>query len=134
MTKARTTLCGLMMAACCGGCTLPRSHVREPQPVRTASSLMSLTSDELMQLEPQRSLMSALQRSRPWFLRSRGSTPLVIVDGSPVTGSSILEALMVRDILDVRLVRASSGVSLSVIGSEGRVIVGDILFVRTRVR
>ena len=75
--------------------------------------------------------MSLLQQTRPWFVRSRGSTPMVIVDRSAPMELSVLETLPARDVLDVTLVRASSSVTLAGFGSDGRVIVGDVLIVRT---
>ena len=47
---------------------------------------------------------------------------------------SVLETLSVRETLDVTLVRASSSLTPAGVGFDGRVIVGDVLVVRTHRR
>ena len=53
-----------------------------------------VTGEELGRVAQRGSLMDALARARPAFVRgSRGAMPLVSVDGSPLTERSILRTI-----------------------------------------
>lgn len=91
-----------------------------------------VTASELASGGNGRSVLAALQRTRPSFLGTRGRLPAVSLDGSLVTDISILSTLFVSDICDIRIQRATSGAGHAVILSNGSVSTGDVLLVRTR--
>ena len=132
-TNGRRLWC-LMLAACCVGCARAEVPVKRSLVRPGPSNSTFLSGPELTSLGISGNLLSALQQARPWFLRSRGSTVMVIVDRSAPMDVSVLESLSVRETLDVTLVRASSLMTLAGFGSDGRVIVGDVLVVRTHRR
>lgn len=134
MTTNRQKLWCLMLAAGCVGCARAEVPVKKPLVKPGPPSSTFLSGPELTSLGTQGSLMSALQQARPWLLRSRGSTLMVIVDRSAPMDLSVLETLSVRETLDVTLVRASSSLTPAGVGLDGRVIVGDVLVVRTHRR
>jgi hypothetical protein len=80
------------------------------------------------------SLHSAIQHMRPWFLSGRGRAPAVSIDGGPAVEISVLYLISVRDVLEIRLERASSSVGRQMVTPDGRVVVGDLIVVTTRQR
>jgi len=101
-------------------------------PTTGAAASTVVAAEELARLAPQGSLMDALARVRPSFmLRSRGTTPLVSVDGSHPAELSLLRTIDVSVVREVRLQRSSSGVVQSAIGPGGQVVVGDVIIVTT---
>jgi hypothetical protein len=92
----------------------------------------ALTAQELEGIARQGSLMDALERLRPGWLVSRGSTPSVSVDGAPPTELSFLRGIPASTVREVRLERASSSVGRAAFAPNGGVIVGDMIVVTTR--
>ena len=92
----------------------------------------TVTAAELARLAPTQTLMSALKSIRPWFLSVRGTTPMVVIDGSPPLELALLDGLRVTDVFEVRLERANSPGSYTAVTPSGWVIAGDLLVVRTR--
>jgi hypothetical protein len=123
----------LVASALSIGCMASLSSA--PEPRRAAESFspnMVVTGAELSRDGRDESLLNALRRQRPWFLGSRGTMPMVVVDGSPAAELSVLETIRVSAISEVQLLRASSSPGRAAFSSTGRVIVGDVLLVRTR--
>ena len=130
----RRLLLALVAQVCCVACTMAGTHSQETRRSSAMSGSTTVTAADFTRVEAQGSLMNALRQTRPWFLGSRGSTPMVVIDGSGPTELSILESLPARGVLDVTLARASSSPGHAGVTSDGRVIVGDLLLVRTRGR
>jgi hypothetical protein len=91
-----------------------------------------LTSKDLGRLVRQGSVMDALERLRPFWLVSRGTTPLVSIDGSSPADVSLLRTIPVSVVREVRLLRSSSSAVRASIMPNGDVIVGDVIAVSTR--
>lgn len=110
-------LAGLLMVVSCAtgsrGTGVRPAAMNSLDPVATATDISESGRDD--------SLLQALRRFRPLFLKSRGSTPVITIDGAPVMDISFLGTLRVSAIVEVRLMRAPS------LYSGDR----DVLFVRT---
>jgi hypothetical protein len=119
-------LVGALVAACA------TSHHRAVgAPATSESSLNVVTEAELVrEVRGEETLLRALQRLRPLFLRQSRSVPLVSIDGSPPVELSVLETIRVAEVTEVRMLRASSSVSIVGITPNGRVVVGDVILVR----
>lgn len=117
----------------CMGCATGGGPSREPRIARPTSPVPSVTAAELSRNSRDESLLTALRRYRPQFLMSHGAAPMVTIDGSPLAELSLLETLRVSAISEVRLLRASTAVGYAGI-REGRVVIGDVLYVQTRGR
>ena len=78
--------------------------------------------------------MEALRMLRPGFLVRRGERPLVSVDGAPAGDQSILSAIPVSDVVEVRLVKLGSVESRATIRPNGDTVVADLLLVLTHRR
>jgi hypothetical protein len=119
---------GVLATGCATHAGTPSSH---RSTIGAPASTM-VTAEELTRVTPQGSLMDVLARVRPSFtLRSRGTTPLVSVDGSPPTDLSVLQTIDVSVVREVRMQRASAAVGVAAIGPDGHVIVGDVIVVTT---
>ena len=93
-----------------------------------------LSAAELSRFGRNDTVLEALRRLRPNFLRSRGSAVVgVSIDGAAVTDLSILGAIQVSAIEDVRLERASASARNGGITFSGDIVSGDVLIVRTRI-
>lgn len=123
------------VSACslCMGCATGGGPSREPWIAQPTSLVPSVTAAELSRNSREESLLAALRRYRPQFLMARGAVPMVTIDGSPLGELSILETLRVSAISEVRLLRGSFAVAYAGI-REGRVVIGDVLYVQTRGR
>ena len=76
--------------------------------------------------------MDALQRLRPSWLRSRGASPMVSVDGGPAMELLSLRLISASLVREVRLERSTSGAGrASAPWSDGDVIVGNVIVVTT---
>ena len=92
----------------------------------------AVTGSEL-RAEPESSLLTALEAVRPHFLRSRGSTPAVSIDGSPpTTDLSVLRWIQVGEVREVRLVRGAGRSGVAAVQPDGSIVVGDLILVTTR--
>lgn len=119
-------LVGALIAGCA---TSPHRAVGAP--ATRESSLDVVTGVELAREVPgDETLLSALRRLRPLFLRQGRSVPLVSIDGAPPVDLSILETIRVASVAETRMLRASSSVSMVSITPNGRVVVGDVILVR----
>jgi hypothetical protein len=78
--------------------------------------------------------MEALRMLRPGFLIGRGQRPMVSIDGAAAGDQSILNAIPVSEVDEVRLVKAGSSESRPTIRPNGDTVVADILLVVTRKR
>ena len=95
-----------------------------------AYSATLVTAEELSRVGPGQTLLEALRGIRPSWLVSRGSQPLVSVDGAPATDLAILSTLLVTYASELRFHRATSGVGGVAVATGGAV--GDVIYVRTR--
>jgi len=95
-----------------------------------AYSASLVTAEELSRVGPGQTLLEALRGIRPSWLVSRGSQPLVSVDGAPATDLAILSTLLVTYASELRFHRATSGVGGVAVATGGAV--GDVIYVRTR--
>ena len=123
------TLLAVIVATCPTGCvsTAPlRSAPGGDRADGTGGEVVTMS--ELARLDAGLSLMDALQRVRPEFLRPHGSVPTVSIDGSSATDLSALQTIRIVDVREVRLLRGGH----ATIRSDGAVVVGDVLLVVTR--
>jgi hypothetical protein len=120
----------LAAAGMVAGCVTGAANARGGADRTWANTVV--TTQELDGIPQRGSLLDALKRLRPDWLRSRGGTPYVSVDGAPPTELSLLETIPASTIREVRIERASSSVGHSAIGPMGRLIVGDIIVVTSR--
>ena len=95
-----------------------------------AYSATLVTAEELSRVGPGQTLLEALRGIRPSWLVSRGSQPLVSVDGAPATDLAILSTLLVTYAHELRFHRSTSGVGGVAVATGGAV--GDVIYVRTR--
>lgn len=98
---------GLATVGLCAACATPGGSARRA-PVVPMRQADVATATELARDGTEDSLLAVLRRFRPLFLGSRGSRPLVSVDGLPLTELSVLESIRVSTVSEVRLVRAPS--------------------------
>lgn len=120
----------LVSMACING-----SPVSRTEPLRFTDDLSTrVTAAELSQYAPDHSLMEALRMLRPGFLVRRGDRPMVSVDGAPAGDQSILSAIRVSEVFEVRLVKPGSAESRVTIRPNGDIVVADLLLVLTRRR
>ena len=120
----------LVSVACMNHSTASRT-----EPRRVADDFSTrVTAAELSHYAPGSSLMEALRMLRPRFLSGRGEQPMVSVDGAPAGDQSILSAIRVSDVLEVRLVKAGSYENRPTIRPNGEIVVADLLLVVTRKR
>ncbi len=107
-TSGRT--CGLVVAGMLSlgsaGCTM----VRPPKYLgdSDAPGTSLVTSTELSRYATHGTLRDAIVGLRPWFLYARGSSPVVSIDGGPPNDLTILDSIHASEVIEVRLVRASS--------------------------
>ena len=125
MLTGRTT--ALLMTLCLTSACTPKSTLRRPA---VAYSATLVTAEELSRVGPGQTLLDALRGIRPSWLVSRGSQPMVSVDGAPATDIGILRTLLVTHAHDLRLHRSTSGVGGVAVSTGGAV--GDVIYVRTR--
>lgn len=93
-----------------------------------------VVASELARVGRGQSMMSALAIARPFFLTGRGTPPMVSIDGSPAVELSVLRAIPVQDVFEVRLLRGAAGMGRSAVLPNGDVVVGDVILVLTRIR
>ena len=132
MLLARRILSLLAIAGLAAGCATHSPATRRPSETASPSASVVVTAQELARLVRQGSLMDALQQLRPSWLATRGTPPLVSVDGSTPTELSYLQLIPVSTVHEVRLQRASSSVGRSMIMPNGDVVVRDLIDVSTR--
>lgn len=108
--------------------------VRTPGALDATASLSAgtlLMAQELAGVAQQGSLMDALQRLRPGWLRSRGAAPMVSLDGALAAELSSLRLIPVSIVREVRIERSSSSVGRATVAPNGDVVVGDLIVVTT---
>lgn len=120
----------LVSVACMNRSTVSRTG----QPGVAEDRSTRVTAAELSHYAPGHSLMEALRMLRPGFLVRRGERPMVSVDGAPAGDQSILGAIPVSDVFEVRLVKPGSVESRATIRPNGDTAVADLLLVVTRKR
>ena len=127
------TLLAVIVATCATGCvsTAPLGSARSGDRAGGSAGEV-VTMSELARLDAGLSLMDALQRVRPEFLRPHGSVPTVLIDGSSATDLSALRTIRIVDVREVRLLRGAVSGGRATIRSDGAVVVGDVLVVVTR--
>jgi len=96
-----------------------------------SSSSDVITTAELRRLDPGLSVMDVVEHARPWFLHRRGSTSTVSVDNGPPTESSVLRAISIAQVKEVRLLCAAGESGPVAIRPDGAVVVGDVILVVT---
>ena len=119
-----------MVVLMCGCATRPPT--RSGNSSSRAPSTM-ITADELTQGGQSGNLLDVLTRLRPGWFVSRGVRPLASVDGSPPTDLEILKAIMLPEVMHVRLERPTLSVGHAAVSANGSVIRNDIITVTTRV-
>ena len=67
-----------------------------------------VTGAELMRERSDETLLDALRHFRPFFLKTRGSTPLVMIDGATPQALGMLETVHTSAVSDVTLIRPPS--------------------------
>jgi hypothetical protein len=92
-----------------------------------------LEAEELISFSQSGTLLDAVERLRPGWFQSRGTPPLVSIDGSPPSEISTLRAIQVVEVQQLRLERPTLTVSHSSLAANGNVIRGDIIMVTTKV-
>jgi hypothetical protein len=132
MLHACRAACMLAVITLAPGCAPHRPAARGSSEAGTTSPSDILTNQELARLVRQGSLMDALQQLRPFWLGTRGTPPLVSLDGSTPTELSYLRQIPVSTVHEVRLQRASSSVGRAVIRPDGDVAAVDVIVVSTR--
>lgn len=132
MLLARRVTSLLALTGLAAGCATQRPATRVPSEPGPSSASVVVTDQELARLLTQGSLMDALQQLRPFWLTSRGTPPLVSVDGSTPSELSLLRLIPVSTVREVRLERSSSSAGRATILPNGDVIVGDVIVVSTR--
>ena len=92
-----------------------------------------LSGVELTHAVQSENLMATLMKFRPWFLATRGGAVLVSVDGLVSADLSILRAISVTEVCEVRLERGTSTAGHSAVLPNGRVTSGgDLIAVSLR--
>jgi hypothetical protein len=132
MVHVHRAACILALSGLAAGCAPHRPAALGSTEGSTTSPSDIVTSQELARLVRQGSLMDALQQLRPFWLGTRGTPPLVSLDGSTPTELSYLRQIPASTVLDVRLQRASSSVGRAVIRPDGHVAAVDVIVVSTR--
>lgn len=124
-TRPAWVLAAALSVSCA---TTPQSR----RPISPTASEVVSSVDLARAAVSDESLMSALRRLRPGFLRTRGSTPLVVVGGAPPADLSVLEAIKASEVEEARLVRSAASASHAGVTLTGQVVVGDVIVVRLR--
>ena len=133
MRFARFAMSVLALAGLAAGCAPRTAATRgSTEAVNSASASTVVTAQELARLVRQGSLLDALERLRPFWLVSRGTTPLISIDGSPLAELSLLRTIPASAVREVRLQRSLSSAGRASIMPNGDVIVGDVIAVSTR--
>jgi len=127
--------CSTLLAAAVlmSGCSVRAATTRNIEPSSSRARSTVLDADELMSFSQSGSLFDAVVRLRPGWFESRGTPPLVSVDGSPPSELSTLQSIQVVEAKELRLERPTLTVSHSTLAANGNVIRGDIIMVRTRI-
>ena len=133
MSIRARTLAAVVCAALSTACASNTAHrpARDFERSGLSASLV-ITLPELLRVASGQSLMTAVERARPWFLSARGSVPTVSIDGSPSVELSILRMLHVSQVQEVRLLRSGGSGMHPAILPNGHVVVGDVILVLTR--
>jgi hypothetical protein len=127
-SRRSAALLTLVSVACMNRSTVSRTE----QPGAADDRSTRVTAAELSHYAQGHSLMDALRMLRPGFLVGRGERPMVSVDGAAAGDQSILSAIPVSEVFEVRLVKAGSSESRPTIRPNGATVVGDVLLVLTR--
>ena len=128
LMRRAAVLLFLLPGACVNRSTISQGEQRAVPDDRSTR----VTAAELSRYAGGQSLLEALRRLRPTFLDSRGSHPMVTVDGSAAGDQSILSTIPVSHVFEVRLVKAGSPGSMPIVRPNGDVVVGDLILVLTR--
>ena len=115
-------------SGCASNSSRPSTAAADPTARSTGDVI---TTAELDRLAPGLSAMAAIEHIRPRFLQSRGSVSAASIDGSPPADLSVLRAIPVADIREIRLVRHGNNAPARILG-DGKVVVGDVILVLTR--
>jgi hypothetical protein len=131
MLHVHRAACVLALSGLAAGCAPHRPGTRTSSESGASTNAL-VTRQELARFVRQGALMDALQQLRPFWLGTRGTPPLVSVDGSTPTEMSYLRQIPVSTVDEVRLQRSSSSVGRAVILPNGDVAVADVIVVLTR--
>ena len=91
-----------------------------------------ILADELTEGGQYGNLLDVLTRLRPGWFESRGVKPLASVDGSPPTDLTVLQAIQLVEVMQVRLERPTLSVGHASVSANGSVIRTNIISVSTR--
>jgi hypothetical protein len=133
--KVWTTLIAVVVATYTPGCASTTPRCAAPKTDCDAGTGDDvITMSEFARLDPGLSVIEAVERVRPLFLRPHGAVPTVSIDGSAAMDLSDLRMIRVIDVREVRLVRGMGRSGHATIRSDGSVVVGDVLLVLTKGR
>ena len=120
---------GLLLSLGCASAPTQRQSERGTTWTPPGTSLFS--PEELARYSQRGSVADLLERAAP-ALSSRGQNVLVSIDGSAPVERAILATIPASTVLDLRLVRATASASIPSMVQNGRVVSGDVLYVRLR--
>lgn len=130
MHQGRCSATVIALAAFVSGCSVrPATQNTQQSSSRAPSTLV--TAKELGQFSENGKLLEALERLRPHWFSSRGATPLTSVDGAPPTDLTVLLAIAIAEVREVRLERSVLSVGGASLSANGRAIRGDVIVVTT---
>jgi hypothetical protein len=134
MLTVSRTMIAVVIGALSTGCTTHVARRSNGDLVTSGVSESTVVGSlELARTGQGLTVLAALERVRPWFLSARGGTPSVSVDGLPSTDVSLLATILVSDVYEVRLVRATAGAGRIAVLPNGDVRSGgDVITVLTR--
>jgi len=116
--------------ALCLGCSSATTTTRDAAWAPPGTSLFS--PQELARYAQRGSVADLLEHVSPLLL-GRGTLVLVSIDGAAPVDLAILSTIAASTVAEIRLVRAAqSAAGPSTVQTNGRVVSGDVLYVRTR--
>jgi hypothetical protein len=134
MLFRRFVLTALAFAGGTTGCASQSSELRRPREATTRAPSTVVTATEIGRVGLRGTVMDAVERIRPAWLLSRGSSPLVSIDGGAAADLSTLRMIPVSHVRELRLERSSSSLGRAAITPNGDMVVGDVIVVITRQR
>ena len=118
-------IAAIITEACASTSAMPSARDAE------GSSSDVITAAELTRLDPGLSMIDVVEHARPWFLHPRGSVSTVSIDGAPPMEPSVLRAISVAQVREVRLLRAAGTSGPATIRPDGGLSVGNVILVLT---
>jgi hypothetical protein len=129
MLFVRRTLSVLAAASLVSGCAAQAASSHAANDRGSAGTVV--TFQELAGIARQGTLLEALQQLRPEWLRSRGATAGVSVDGGAPGDLELLRMIPTSTVREVRFERASSSTGHALVSANGDVVVANMILVTT---